>query len=311
MASAADFPAALGDDLRLGGLLAIGMSMVLFAVLAAMAATERSVHSSRFSFGGVLSKWRPRPSPHLPRPPGGAAQTNASHQGTESFAREPTEAIVPSRDAAAPELEIAVPTVALRSGIGPARRPTAPMRSPSEARRLENEVSRAKLTDLAVHLEAARRALYTRQAAVEQIYGLAGRDLMVEMDVELGGIRVPFVILGRTGVFAVLPTDLWRFEDLACTEAIVSDLRRFVGHLGIEPQVIFYNPFGAQAERSWYDGRGRGAWVIGCGQLSNWLAAQTGPGVGPDEIAALREAAKPRWEPPTTVIAPSPTLPRG
>jgi hypothetical protein len=135
---------------------------------------------------------------------------------------------------------------------------------------------------------------------------------LVERYVLIGSHRVPFLILGETGVFV-----LWamagplQWRDLSFFDEIARYVENALpGYAGtVQPGVCrLSRPNGKP--RWWCRPGEPGAWIIGLDWLIPWLehfGAETGLGV--KDLERLRELAGPRWGRPVTDVPLSAHIP--
>jgi len=184
-------------------------------------------------------------------------------------------------------------------------RPLAPELQVDEQHALDATLREHGVNRLAERMQSSRRLSFARDAADHQIRALASEDVIVELDLLLGGSWIPHTLLTRTGAYAVLPLD-GSMDDLAtvhailrdmqAVDAIVRDLRSLVSpELEYATSVVFLCPYTDERPRPWYRPGGGEAWTIGgIRQLQEWLVSQPGPMISRELLGLIREGAKPR-----------------
>ena len=134
---------------------------------------------------------------------------------------------------------------------------------------------------------------------VAPVLGALPRDRwLVERYVLLGSHRIPFLILGETGVFALWATTgrvHWREIPLLAETAndVKLDLPGYTG----EVRAGACRALAPDLQPRWWCRPGEaGAWVMGLNWVIPWLE-HFGPedGLGVKDIERLREMAGPRW----------------
>lgn len=267
---AADILSTIGADLRLAGLLAIAVCILGLLV---------SLRSRRV--GPSSSVQRGSPAPAEPVVADGQGRDVQDHR---SWAHR---------------------TDAQSDLISTARRPLAPELQVNEQHDLDAELQELGVNRLAERIQSSRRLWFARDAADHQIRALASEDVLVELDLLLGGSSVPHTLFTRTGAYAVLPLDGSMddaatvqaiLRDLPAIDAIVRDLRSLLSaQLAYATKVVFLCPYTDEPPRVWYGPEGGEAWTIGgIGQLQGWLASQPGPRISREPLKLLRQGAKPR-----------------
>ncbi len=123
---------------------------------------------------------------------------------------------------------------------------------------------------------------------------------VVERYVLVGTRRVPFVLLGPSGIFTLCATDgAWTLYDLEVLSRLGEQLRdRLPGYRGRVEAVVCL-AFDDAQPRAWYGGAdrgGRGGWVLGIDELLPWLHGW-GPehGLAADDVARIAVEAGPHW----------------
>ena len=165
-----------------------------------------------------------------------------------------------------------------------------------ESRRLADD----SLTPLAHTLGESRRLHAAEQRVAAELAGLDGQFWLVERDVAVGARRIPFLVLGATGVFAICPTDgSWTLGDLAVMSGHADHVRRQLpGYEGPVRGAVCL-AFDDMRPRMWFGGesqQGRGGWLLGVDWLLPWMFG-FGPehGLGHGDVRHLHEAAGPVW----------------
>ena len=92
----------------------------------------------------------------------------------------------------------------------------------------EPELTRLRaetLAPLARTLDESRRLRAAEARVADELAGLPDGLWLVEHDVLVGVRRIPFLVLGATGVFAICPTDgAWTLEDLRVMSELGGDV---------------------------------------------------------------------------------------
>lgn len=165
-----------------------------------------------------------------------------------------------------------------------------------ESRRLPDD----SLAPLAHTLDESRRLHAAGQRVAAELTGLDGQFWLVERDVAVGARRIPFLVLGATGVYAVCPTDgSWTLGDLAVMSGLADHVRlQLPGYEG-QVRAAVCLAFDDVRPRMWFGGesqQGRGGWLLGVDWLLPWMFG-FGPehGLGHGEVSRLHEAAGPVW----------------
>jgi hypothetical protein len=165
---------------------------------------------------------------------------------------------------------------------------------------------------LGQHLDNSRR-LAVVEDWVAPILGSLPRDRwLVERYVLVSTHRIPFLIIGETGVFALWATGgpvQWRevpfFGQTA--DRVKLTLPGYTGQV----QAGVCRALTPDLEPRWWCRAGEaGAWVMGLNWVIPWLA-HFGPehGVGVKDVERLREMAGPRWERAVSDRGISPLIP--
>jgi hypothetical protein len=140
-----------------------------------------------------------------------------------------------------------------------------------EPRRLSEDC----LAPLARTLDVSRRLVVAKESVALALAGLPVEAWLVERNVLVGALRIPFLALGATGVFAICPTDgAWTADDLVLldesAERVRDQLPGFDGPVHGAACLVFDD----LEPRTWFGGepqRGRGAWLLGLDWLLPWM----------------------------------------
>jgi hypothetical protein len=185
----------------------------------------------------------------------------------------------------------------------------------SEAAAETPEPELARLTSeslgpLAHVLDKSRRLNVGDDRVAGELGALPRGLWLVERGVVIDGRRIPFLVMGATGVFLVCPSDgAWTLHDLHVMAELGEEVhRRLPGYDG-EPHAAVCLAFDAMKPREWFGGqrlRGRGGWVLGADWLQRWIIA-FGPehGLRSGDIRRLDEASGPLWERRSTARLPA------
>ena len=177
----------------------------------------------------------------------------------------------------------------------------------------EPELARLRpetLAPLACVLDKGRRLSAAEDRVAEELDALPHGFWLVERGALVNGRRIPFLVVGATGVFLVCPSDgAWTLHDLEIMSELADEVReRLPGYDG-QPHAAVCLAFDAMKPRAWFGGqqlRGRGGWVLGADWLQRWIFA-FGPehGLRNGDIRRLDEASGPLWERRSTARLPA------
>jgi hypothetical protein len=202
----------------------------------------------------------------------------------------PVPSLPPAAAQARPELPGPAPAGALADrAVAPA--PTAP---PERPRRL----AETTLQPLADRLECSRRVAVAETRVGDALERLPRERWLVERYVAVVGQRVPFVVLGETGVFALWALDqtpLW--DDLPLVNRAAAALQALLPGYAGEVHVGLCRAFDPVVPRWWYAiESGSGAWLLGVNWLEHWLEhfGDAG-GLADGDVAWTASQAEPRW----------------
>lgn len=151
---------------------------------------------------------------------------------------------------------------------------------------------------LARMLDRSRRLVAAEDRVGQELDLLRGSGWMVESNVITGVHRVPFVVVGPGGLFAVCATDgAWTMHDLEALTAAGDELRAAVPQYHGPVVATICLAFDDAEPRSWHTPAIAVGWVVGIGQLSTWLHARASDtGISPADIATLHAASGPHWQ---------------
>jgi hypothetical protein len=166
-----------------------------------------------------------------------------------------------------------------------------------EHRRFAN----ASLAPLGRTIDASRRRRAADDRIAVELAGLPDGFWLVERDLLIGNRRLPFLVLGATGVFAIRPADgPWTLDELAVMAALGERVRaQLPGYAG-PVHVAVCLAFEHARPRIWFAGeshQGRGGWLLGVDSLLPWMF-----GFGPEhglrvgDVRRLHQVAGPSWE---------------
>ena len=225
----------------------------------------------------------PSPAGHSGPPSAGAAQVKPDQAGAWATS-------APEQAAAAPEATAATPAPA---------NPGA-------------QCSPETLEPLGQHLDGSRRLAVVEERLAPVVGSLPQDRWLVERYVTFAGHRIPFLVLGETGVFA-----LWavggqpRWSDIPAIGRMADEVKNALpGYTG-NVQTGICRPLAPDVEPRWWCRQGEpGTWVMGVNWVIPWLE-HFGPehGLGVKDIARLRELAGPRWGRGVTDLPPSALVP--
>lgn len=131
----------------------------------------------------------------------------------------------------------------------------------------------------------------TARATLRAELALLDRDRWhVETDVILGGVTIPFVILGPGGVFILIAAVRWVMPDLATLGRAADELGTILSTYPGSVHAAIYLPLVDRETRVWYDAAGARAVVVGRGRLLELLDGVHDRGYSPEDIAALHRS---------------------
>jgi hypothetical protein len=163
---------------------------------------------------------------------------------------------------------------------------------------LQRRLPGTTLQPLADCLESSRRRAVAESRVAEVLAGLARERWLVERHVVLPGQRVPFVVLGETGVFVLWGLDETPgWEDLPFVNRAAAAIQGLLpGYVG-EVRIGLCRAFDPVIPRWWYATESRcGAWVLGVNWLERWLEHFGNEnGLANGDVAWTAYLAEPRW----------------
>ena len=163
-----------------------------------------------------------------------------------------------------------------------------------EARRLSDEC----LAPLARTLDSSRRLFAAERRVAAALTELPASFWLVERNVFVGSRRVPFLVVGATGVFALCPSDgPWTIEEIALWSDVAAQIReQLPGYAGPVRGAVCL-AFDDLAPRSWYgagDLEGRGGWLLGLEWLLPWMFSfEPDDGLRRGDVRRLDESSGP------------------
>lgn len=166
------------------------------------------------------------------------------------------------------------------------------------------------LAPLARALDKGRRLGAAEARIVGELAALPEGFWLVERNVRVDDRRIPFLVIGATGVFLICASDgAWTLDDLHVMSELGDEMgRRLPGYDG-EPHAAVCLAFDAMQPRAWFGGeelRGHGGLVLGVDWLQRWIF-----GFGPEyglrngDIRRLDEASGPFWDRRSTARLPA------
>lgn len=173
-------------------------------------------------------------------------------------------------------------------------------------------LSPEQLEPLGEHLDGTRRFAVAEARVAKVLSGLPSDRWLVERYVLFAAHRIPFLIAGETGVFALWATSgPMHWQDLAFLNEMAGHVENALpGYTGdVRPGVC--RALEPGIEPRWWCRPGEpGAWVMGVEWLLRWLE-HFGPenGLGVKDLERLRELAGPRWGRPVTDVPLSAHIP--
>jgi hypothetical protein len=148
-------------------------------------------------------------------------------------------------------------------------------------------------------LDRSRRLVAAEERVARELTRADG--WVVERYVLVGLHRVPFVLIGPSGIFALCATDgAWTLYDLEVLSSLGDELRdRLPGYRGRVEAVVCL-AYDRANPRAWYGGPdrgGRGGWVVGINQLLPWLHGWGAElGLAPGDVSRIAVEAGPHWQ---------------
>ena len=188
-------------------------------------------------------------------------------------------------------------------------RPTQPIATPEGPESELTRLSRTSLERLGYTLDESRRLHTAENRVAEELAALPDSSWLVERDVQIGARRIPFLVMGETGVFAIGATDgAWNLRDLRVLSELGEHVRRQLSGYDAPVHAAACLAFDQMKPRAWYGGQdehGRGGWVLGLDWLHSWMLS-FGPehGFRAGEIRRLDEASGPFWDRRSTARLP-------
>lgn len=236
---------------------------------------------------------------------------------TQASSGPPTDITPPSRLAPAGEaagLAVTVPGAAAHSARAQRRRsPSSAPRSASPAGSQAQELGGPRYAPdtfelLAQNLDHTRR-LAVAEARVEEVLATLPQDRWVVQRFALvKGYRIPFVVLGEFGVFAVWAlSGAPQWQDPAFMQKIAKIIKGRLPSYSGPVQAGMCRAFDPDIRpRFWYRaGAPAGGWMMGLDWLIVWMEHfGREHGLGVEDIAQLRSLAGPNWPRPVAPVPP-------
>lgn len=177
----------------------------------------------------------------------------------------------------------------------------------------EPELARLRpgtLAPLARALDQGRRLGAAEARIAAELAALPEGFWLVERNVGVDGRRIPFLVIGATGVFLICASDgAWTLDDLQVMSELGDQVRKRMPGYDGEPRAAVCLAFDEMKPRTWFGGedlRGHGGWVLGVEWLHMWIF-----GFGPEyglrngDVRALDEASGPLWDRRSTARLPT------
>lgn len=161
--------------------------------------------------------------------------------------------------------------------------------APEIERETREDLDALGVTEFARRMYRTRRLANAAERAAPEVMALEP-DWLIARNFEIGGFTVPFLLLGKTGAFAVIPTDSWVPEDLELAAMIAAKLKTF--YPDICADCVFMLPLHDGEPRVHFNDKGESVTVMPRGHLARWLDDQLGPGLSDRQTRALRQAAE-------------------
>jgi hypothetical protein len=284
-----------GADTPLNIVLGVG-AMLLFAgiLIRALAAQHRNLEGAS-PLRALLRAMTPHtasPDQHL-RAPGAAPD----HPGAETQPAQTSPSTSRPPEPAAPPRVEAPDRPASVDGENPQSPPAVrEVPEPDLTRLPPTSVERLGRT-----LDESRRLHAAEESVAGDLAGLPEGFWLVERDIQLGVRRIPFLVMGDSGIFVICATDgAWTLHDLHVLSELGDQVsRQLPGYAGPVHAAVCL-AFDEMKPRSWFGGhgeRGRGGWVLGLDWLRRWMLS-FGPeqGLRNGDIRRLDEASGPFWD---------------
>jgi hypothetical protein len=158
-----------------------------------------------------------------------------------------------------------------------------------------------RLAPLARALDKGRRLGAAEARIADELAALPEGFWLVERNVRIDARRIPFLVIGATGVFLICASDgAWTLDDLHVMSELGDEMgKRMPGYDG-EPQAAVCLAFDEMKPRTWFGGeevRGHGGWVLGVDWLRRWIFG-FGPqhGLRSGDVRTLDETSGPFWD---------------
>ena len=286
-----------GDDSLLTTLLGFGLLALFVAVLVAL-------HILRWRRHGVAPRVRRlRRRIAARRGSSAASSALAADQPRASLEARAANAAASPPAGGTPPHPVALTALARPSpgaAHGPADRSATGTTTSSRAM-LGARQSVETLEPLARQVDHTRR-LAVAEDRVGNVLGALARDRwLVERYVLIRGRRIPFLILGETGVFvlwALSSPAQWR--DPAFVDEIASDVNDQLPGYGGPVRGGICRAFAPAIKPRWWCRAGEpGAWVMGLDWVIPWLEHfGTDHGLGVEDVERFNALAGPHWDRP-------------
>lgn len=168
---------------------------------------------------------------------------------------------------------------------------------------------------MCANLERLRRLAVADTRLAEALAGLPHDRWRVEAGPRVDGHRIPFLVLGETGVFALWGDDtVPHYDEIVVVHRVAGAVQALLpGYAGkVQPALcrVFAEP---EEPRMFCRADESAAWawlLMGSSSVVPWLTqfAQLGPnhGLNPTDLARFDELAGPRWKPASR---PQPNIP--
>jgi hypothetical protein len=173
------------------------------------------------------------------------------------------------------------------------------VKPPAPTKETVPRLARDTVASFAGWLEASRRLVAAEARIAQELATLPTTRWIVDRYVTSTPRRVPFVLAGPTGIFALWPTDgAWTMNDVAMVHQIGEDTRnRLPGYEGSVCSAIVL-AFDSMSPRVWVRGEdATSAWVVGIDWLIRWLDSfEPAQGLNPDDVQRMQQLAGPVWK---------------
>jgi hypothetical protein len=177
----------------------------------------------------------------------------------------------------------------------------------------EPELARISLSSverLGRTLDESRRLQAAEESVASALAALPDGLWLVERNVQLGVRRIPFLVIGVSGIFVICSTDgAWTLHDLQVLSKLGDDVRLQLPEFDGPVHAAVCLAFDEMKPRAWFGGQGelgRGGWVLGLDWLRSWMFSFAPEyGLSRGDLRRLDEASGPFWDRRSTARLPA------